>query len=334
MDRFVVTGGSGFIGKHLVKKLRSMKPSSIAIISNAASNDFNYISDKIPQSSVPVTFYNADIRQRKAISEIFLREKADTCIHLAAKVSVADSIKNPQQTMDVNVNGTLSVLDACYNSRVKNFIFASSAAVYGDVTGLPIAENQILRPLSPYGSSKMLAELHALSYTKLKKIKNAVILRIFNVYGHGQTSETDVISRFFAKLSKGLPPIIHGDGKQTRDFVSIDDVVEGFLVSIRLLEHEYNNKKFPSSPVFNIGTGMSVTIKEAAQKMIEILNLQMKPIHVYEADDNKGILHSCADVTKAKKDLKFVAKKNLDTGLREMLEQKNESHRFQRNWNV
>ena len=134
------------------------------------------------------------------------------------KISVADSIKNPDETMEVNVKGTLNVLEACHTSQVNNFIFASSAAVYGDVTELPISENHALRPLSPYGTSKMLAEKHVSTYGRLKKIQNTISLRIFNVYGPGQTSESDVIIKFAKRLSKGLPPIILGNGNFTKDF--------------------------------------------------------------------------------------------------------------------
>ena len=128
--------------------------------------------------------------------------------------------------MDINVKGTLNVLEACHDSKVNNFVFASSAAVYGNVRELPISENHKLRPLSPYGTSKMLAERHVSSYNKSKKVQNAVSLRIFSAYGNGQFSDADVITRFAARLSKGLSPVIYGDGFQTRDFISVDDVVE------------------------------------------------------------------------------------------------------------
>ena len=163
-------------------------------------------------------------------------KEPDTCIHLAAKISVPDSIKNPDETMEINVNGTLNVLEACHTNQVNNFIFASSAAVYGDVTELPISEDHTLHPLSPYGTSKMLAEKHVSTYGRLKKIQNTISLRIFNAYGPGQTSESDVITKFAKRLSNGLPPIIYGDGNFTRDFISVDDITEAILLSLRAME--------------------------------------------------------------------------------------------------
>ena len=154
MEKIIITGGTGFIGKHLVNRLLSYGKYSIALVSNTHNFDPGQFSQTRSQEKAPLRFYSADIRDKGAISDIFSDVKADTCIHLAAKISVADSLRNPEETMDINVNGTLNVLDACHNSGVNNFVFASSAAVYGDVTELPISENQVLKPLSPYGTQQ------------------------------------------------------------------------------------------------------------------------------------------------------------------------------------
>jgi len=315
LKRLVITGGTGFIGKRLVKRLLTNEKCSVALITNTPN-----LSNTEQHETKPLKLYTADIRDREAISKIFRDERADCCVHLAAKISVADSIKNPEETMDINVKGTLNVLDACHDSGVSNFVFASSAAVYGDVVELPLSEGSILRPLSPYGTSKMLAEQHVLSYKQQKKIKNSISLRIFNVYGLGQTSESDVVTRFATRLSKGLPPIIHGDGKNTRDFISVDDVAEAVLSSIRAMEEHENSHKsnLRWEPVFNIGTGKPTSIKELAEKMITISGTKLGPI--YEEGYQDGvILHSYANMTKAKNILRFVAKKDIETGLREMI---------------
>jgi UDP-glucose 4-epimerase len=317
LNRVIVTGGNGFIGKHLVKKLLTFKPNSVILISNTHSK-YNYLEDGNSIKDIPIIHHTADIRNREIISDIFMHEKADTCIHLAAKISVAESIRNPEETMDINVNGTLNVLEACHTSKVNNFVFASSAAVYGDVTRLPIPENHTLRPLSPYGTSKMLAERHVSSYNKLGKIQNTISLRIFNVYGEGQASEVDVITRFATRLSKGLPPIIYGNGKQTRDFISIDDVVDAILLSIRPMEEKDNIKELTYSPVFNIGSGIPTSIDELAQKMIRIFGLDVQPIYE-EGKDGGGIMQSYADMTKVKEFLHFVPKKGIEKGLREII---------------
>lgn len=320
MNRIIITGGNGFIGSHLVKKLLSEIGRSIILISNTQNANDIKLKEKKSQENLQLTFYNVDIRDSKSISEIFRNENADTCIHLAAKVSVADSIRNPSETMEINVQGTLNVLEACYTSEVRNFIFASSAAVYGDVKELPIKEASALNPLSPYGSSKMLAEQHALSYKESKKLQKAIMLRIFNVYGEGQHSEIDVVSKFAFRLSRGLPPIIYGNGAQTRDFVSLDDVVNAIILSIETMQKDYHNEELIHSSVFNIGTGKPTSINEIAQKMISILGLELEPEHVEETEENKGIMNSYADITKAKKLINFVAKKGIDEGLRDVLQ--------------
>jgi len=297
----------------LVKKLLTSKRCSVALIANTQN-----LEDRELQKTMPLTSYAADIRDREVISNIFRDEEADTCIHLAAKISVSDSFKKPEETMDVNVKGTLNVLDACYNSQVRNFVFGSSAAVYGDVRELPISEKSTLRPLSPYGTSKMLAEQHVWNYNRLKKIQNTSSLRIFNVYGTNQFRATDVISKFATRLSNGLPPIIYGDGNHTRDFISVYDVVDGILLSIRAMENKYS-ATLNSPPVFNMGSGKAISINELAVKMIAISGLELDPIYEKRNQGSGVILHSYANMTKAKRFLQFVTKKDLETGLREIL---------------
>lgn len=316
MKRVIITGGNGFIGRHVVRKLLTTSRYSVVLIANRSN-----LVDREFQKLMPLTFYATDIRDREAISNIFRDEEADTCVHLAAKISVADSIRKPDETNDINVNGTLNVLEACHNNGVKNFVFASSAAVYGDVKELPISEDQTLRPLSPYGTSKMLAEQHVLSYNKLKKIQNIISLRIFNVYGNSKSSANDVVSKFASRLTKGLPPIIYGNGKHTRDFISVDDVADAILLSVKAMEELKNNNNYNlgSSPIFNIGTGIATSVNELAHKMINMSGLELNPIYVNRSQDDGVILHSYADTAKAKEVLHFVPKKDIDDGLRELL---------------
>ena len=320
MAKVIITGGTGFIGKHLVNRLLHYGKCSIALVSNTHNFDSGFFGQIRPEEKSSLRLYTADIRDKNEISKIFRNERADTCIHLAAKISVSDSIRNPGETMGINVKGTENILEACYENEVCNFIFASSAAVYGDVKKLPIIEDCALNPLSPYGTSKMLAEQCILSHSKSKKIKNSVILRIFNVYGRGQTSQSDVITKFAISLKNKLPPLIHGDGMHTRDFISVNDVVDSFLLSSKLLEEKKKRTDdgFSSPFIFNIGTGIPTSISALAQKMIEIFHLDLKPVYQKEGETKGVILHSYADITKAREILHFVPKIAIDEGLREM----------------
>jgi len=317
LKRVIITGGTGFIGKHLIKKLISEGVYSIATIANTANTNTNYYAE----GALPITSYTADIRDVKAISEIFAHENAEICVHLAAKISVAESIKNPNETLDINAKGTLNVLEACQANNVENFVFASSAAVYGDVTELPIRENHTLSPLSPYGTSKKLAEQHISAYKNLNKIKRTISLRIFNVYGKGQGSEGDVISQFASRLLTGMAPEIYDSGMQTRDFISVDDVVDAFISSIKFMEEGKNktSDNFTSPLIFNIGTGIPTSINELATKMIKIFGLDVQPDYK-SGNDNGAILHSYADISKAREILHFNPKKGIDDGLKELVE--------------
>jgi len=318
LKRVIITGANGFIGTNLIKKLIDNGQLSIVLISNTKNANEEFFRAIKLEENLPLTFYTADIRDGNTISKIFKEEKCDMCIHLAAKISVADSIKNPEETMDINVNGTVNVLEACFKSRITNFIFASSAAVYGDVSQLPIKEDASLGPLSPYGSSKKIAEEKILEYQKSGRVRNPIMLRIFNVYGRREHNETDVISKFAARLANGLPPVIEGDGSQTRDFVYIDDVVEAISLSIKSLEYGFVGGELKYPPIFNVGTGIPTSVNQIAEKMIEIVGLKLEPIHLKEKD-SKAIEHSYADVTRGKDALGFIAKKDMNEGLRQII---------------
>jgi len=309
MDQILVTGGAGFIGQHLRKRL-SQRNGKVTVIDNLSNANANFEIDDI-------SFHKEDIRNKDSVSDIFKCEKIDTCIHLAAKISVSESITNLFDTLDINIQGTLNVLEACSKNRVDNFVFASSAAVYGEPKKLPISEGHILNPLSPYGASKLAGELLVSSYGNFRKIRNAISLRFFNVYGEGQTLEyAGVIAKFAERLSKGLRPIIYGDGQQTRDFVSVSDVVDAILLTM-----ESDNKIFsslsPGDRVFNVASGKSISINDLAKTMIRISGLDLQPL--YEEERRGDIKNAVADMTKAKNILRFEAKEELETGLKQLM---------------
>jgi UDP-glucose 4-epimerase len=298
VQNILITGGAGFIGQHLIKRLSGTENKITVIDNKLTCNNYNKGS-----KNKFFSFYSEDIRNKDAISNIFKREKIDTCIHLAAKISVIDSITNPYETIDVNVNGSLNVLEACSKNGVKNFVFASSAAVYGETKKLPLHEEYILNPLSPYGTSKAIGETLVSLYGNSKKIRNTISLRFFNIYGESQSVEyAGVIMRFAERLHNGLPPIIYGDGKNTRDFISVSDAVNAIVLAAKADRMK--------SCIFNIGTGIPVSINDLAQKMVKISKFDLKPI--YHKAKKGDIRHSYADITKSRSILKFNAIEKLD----------------------
>ncbi len=165
--------------------------------------------------------------------------------------------------------GPLTVLEACTKNNVNNFVFASSAAVYGEPKNWPISESHILSPLSPYGASKVAGEALVSCYRNLNQIQNTLSLRFFNIYGKGQSPQyAGVITKFTERLSQRLPPIIYGDGNQTRDFISVNDVVNAILLAAKLNDEDNSNNA--SNMTLNIATGRPIRIKDLARLMIKI----------------------------------------------------------------
>ena len=209
-----------------------------------------------------------------------------------------------------NVDGTINVLNACVKHDVKNIIAASSAAVYGETQNLPISENNKTNPSSPYGESKLKMEEYIQSFSKKHNI-NSIILRIFNVYGKGQSPEyAGVITKFLNKISKNQPLEIFGDGLQTRDFVSIQDVIESIYYAISKIEGK-------RGIIFNIGNGKSVSINELAKHMISISkkNLEIK----YREEKKDEIRFSQADISLAKKVLNYNPKIEFKNGINDLM---------------
>jgi UDP-glucose 4-epimerase len=308
MESILVSGGLGFIGRHLIDKLSKEEDYSKIIIIDNLSNAQPYSKNVIPSNTgSKIKFYKTDIRDKRTVSDIIRREKIDACVHLAAKMNVEDSVRNPEEVVNVNIQGTLSMLEACSQNNVKAFVFASSAAVYGHAKVLlPIPEDHVLEPLSPYGATKVAGEALVNSYKNCRKIKNAIILRFFNVYGEGQSKEyTGVITNFAERLSTGLSPVIYGDGRQTRDFVSVDDVTNILIAATARAEQT------GLSSTFNVGTGSPVSINELAKKMVRIFGLDNIEL-IYREAKKGDILFSLADTRRLKHILKAEAKRNID----------------------
>jgi len=294
--KIIVTGGAGFIGKHLVEFLIT-KGINVTIFDNFSNSKKNSI---IYLKNQGVKIIEGDITK---IQEIVNAVKdQDMVIHLAAKISVEESIKSPSETFQTNVEGTKNVLIACEKNQIKKIIVASSAAVYGESEAdVKLTEKSKINPISPYGESKVMMENEIKKITENNDM-NYVILRFFNIYGKSQSPEyAGVITKFIKKIEMNQSLEIFGDGMQTRDFISVKDVVNSIY-------HSIENGK---NQIYNIGSGKPITIKQLAKLMI---TLSKKELKINYNDIKKGdIRFSEADVSLAKKELHYLPKYTLES---------------------
>jgi UDP-glucose 4-epimerase len=304
-SKVLVAGGAGFIGSHVVGRLL-MSHCAVSVLDNFCSGKMHNLPDKLGQGELNVV--KGDIRDRETVSRAM--KGVDAVIHLAALIDVSGSIENPLETNDVNVNGTLTVLNEALRQNVKKFLFASSAAVYGDTDHLPLEERSLPKPLSPYAASKISAEYYCSVFQKDYGFPIA-ILRYFNVYGprQQQNSYCGVITRFVSNALRDKPLIIFGDGCQTRDFIYVDDVVDA---SILALENEDDSGK-----ILNVCTGKPVSINELASTVEEITQKDLGILH-YES--RKGdVYHSYGSPLKAREAIGFTARTSLREGLTKLV---------------
>lgn len=299
-----VTGGAGFIGQHLVKHLLEKK-NQVIIYDNLKNNSKNSI---IYLQKLGAKFIKGDVTNLTLLKKSITG--SDIALHLAAQINVQDSIQNPQYTHNVNVTGTLNTLLACVEKNVKNFIAPSSAAVYGNQNDLPLSENSVTIPISPYGATKLSMEHYLEAFSRCYDL-NCISLRLFNVYGQGQSSSyAGVITKFLQNIKQNKPIVIFGDGSNTRDFVSIYDVIQAFDKSIKKIDGKKG--KF-----YNIASGKYISIKELAQMMIEISGKKI-PI-VYKKAKKGDIKNSQVSVWLAKKELGYNPQVELKEGLQRLI---------------
>jgi len=301
----LVTGGAGFIGSHVVDRL-VLDGHEVVVLDDLSSGNLENIRHHLDEPGF--RFVEGDIRHSRTVEKAL--EGVDAVIHEAAIASVPLSMKNPALTNEVNVLGTLNLLKTSLEVGVKRFVYASSSAVYGTPSKLPISEDALLKPISPYGESKMAAERHCQTFYEVYGLET-VRLRYFNVYGPRQTGEyAGVMIKFLKSIRRDQPPVIFGDGEQTRDFVYIGDVVEATLLAL--------DREGAAGEVFNIGTGEVTTINRLCEIFLELTGkTHLKPIY---ADAKPGdIRHSQADITKAMKLLGYRPKVSLELGVRGFL---------------
>ena len=280
--KIAVTGGFGFIGSHLISRLNEYN--DVVIVDDQSSGNIKNI-EHLDFSSIDTNF--GDITKVN-LERIF--EGVDYIFHMAAVTSVPQSVKDPLRSNEVNITGTLKVLEAARSCDVKKLIFSSSSAIYGETEILPISEKNPLNPLSPYAVSKATGELYCNVYSEIYNLPN-ISLRYFNVFGPRQDPKSQyaaVIPIFIDNLLKNKSPVIYGDGEQTRDFVSVKQVVDANILAAQSKE----------TGSYNIGLGKSTTINQLFEIIKESLGKNIEP--VYREERAGEIKHSVADISKAK----------------------------------
>ena len=306
-SEILVTGGAGFIGSHIVDRLLD-EELKVRVLDNLSTGEKKNLAQHKNKKSFQ--FIEGDIRNFDLVKKAV--EGVDAVIHEAALVSVTRSIENPLLSNEINVTGTVNLLKACVDAHVKRFVLASSCAVYGDTKTLPNHENLAPKPLAPYAADKLAAENYATVFHEVYGLET-VSLRYFNVYGPRQKygPYSGVISIFINRLLKNEPPIICGDGKQTRDFINVKDVVKANMLAL--------SKQKAAGEVFNISTGETTTLNKLAETIQKIMDkTDLKPVH---AEPRPGdIKHSYGDISKAKRNLEYTPKVQLEEGLSELVE--------------
>lgn len=300
----VVTGGAGFIGSHLVEALLA-RGGDVKVIDDFSTGKRENLERATGGSSGRLAVNEVDVRDSGCLKEAM--KGVRHVFHLAAMTSVEESVRDPLKMNSVNLDGTLAVLNAAREAGAEKLVFASSTAVYGDSAELPKRETGQLMPLSPYAVSKLAGELYCGVFSTLYQLPT-VCLRFFNVYGPRQDPRSQyaaVVPRFIDRVLKGLPPVIFGDGGQTRDFVYVEDVVAANLLAV---------ESDATGVSLNVATGRSVDLKKLAAELNAISGSELAPVH--EAARSGEVRHSAASIDLARERIGFSPRVSLRDGLR------------------
>ncbi|MBW2005586.1 MAG: SDR family oxidoreductase [Deltaproteobacteria bacterium] len=306
MPTYLITGGGGFIGSNIVEELVK-RGEKVRVLDNFSTGKRENL---LPFLNT-IELVEGDVRSYHIVREAV--EGVDFILHQAALPSVPRSIKDPLTTNEVNVVGTLNILNAAKDEGVKRIVFASSSSIYGDLETMPKTEDMLPKPLSPYAVSKLAGEKYCQVFTRLYGLET-VALRYFNVFGPRQdpTSQySAVIPKFIHAIRNGQSPTIFGDGEQSRDFTFVENVVQA-----NLLACEEGHEDI-SGEVFNIACGKRITINTLVNSINEILGTDVKPVY---ADARPGdVKHSLANIGKAQQFLGYKVKVDFYEGLEKVI---------------
>jgi len=301
MAKFLVTGGAGFIGSHLVDKLIE-KGHRVAILDNLSTGFLDNVNPR-------ATFYRTDIRSEE-LDAIFENERPDFVNHHAAQMDVRRSVREPMFDADVNVLGSVNVIENCLRHKVKKIVYISTGgAVYGEPDYLPVNEEHPIRPLCQYGISKHTVEHYLYFYGQTYGVRYTV-LRYPNVYGPRQNpfGEAGVNAIFIGKMLRGEVPCIFGDGEQLRDYVYISDIIEANFAALECGDGQ----------IYNIGAGIGISVNLIYKELQEIVNYSAPPIY---AEPRTGeIRRIYLDSSKARGELGWEPQVDFDDGLRMTVE--------------
>jgi len=303
--RYVVTGGAGFIGSNTVDELVKRGHGVVVLDDLSAGKEEN-----LAEVRNKITFMKGSITDLETVQKAM--QQADYVIHLAARTSVPRSVKDPLETNRVNVDGTLNVLVAARDNKVKRIVFAASSSAYGETPTLPKVETMHPVPISPYGVSKYVGELYAYAFGRCYGLET-VCLRYFNIFGPRQDPDSPysgVLSRFATAFLEGEQPVVFGDGEQTRDFTYVENAVQANLLACET--------PGVSGRVFNVGTGGRVSLNQTLELLRDISgkNLQAKHEPAREGD----IRDSQADITQAREALGYEPTVDFAEGLQRTFE--------------
>ena len=306
MSTFLVTGGAGFIGSHIVRRL-VRDGQTVRVLDNLSSGNKENLSSVVND----ISFIEGDVRSEQDVSGAVTG--VDYVIHQAAVVSIPESMKDPVYSNDVNINGILNLLICSRKADVKKFVFASSCAVYGDNVDLPLNEDELPDPISPYAVNKVAAEYYCRMFFRSMGL-NTVCLRYFNVFGPGQdpgSAYSAVIPAFIERYELDKSCVIDGDGKQSRDFVFVEDVARANITASL-------SDDSSSGEVFNVGTGIGRSILDVALALKSIMNSDKGPEHGPERQGD--IRDSLADISKTGELLGFSPEVGFENGLKQTVE--------------